>query len=425
MLQLTNFEQILHAHRRYNLKGKRLFNINVEGKIYTNIDLYAMGGLLTAFTIETVRIVDDGAVSISFINASPMVGAPKINAIAIKLVAPHLAHSVSNGPYLFVDVNDAGVVNVPVDGSNSHTHGPGLSLRQWIWKEGSTILAVGETADLVLPVGSHSVALTVVDNAGNAATETTNITVLPFGYPSIKTLSPDTGNIAGNETVTISGSGFTYSSLVTSVNFGHVKLTGTDIQIVDASTIVIKSPPMAVGIPVSVAIQTPLGVSTPGTFTYVASSPISFISRKLMDFGSPTVARFGPDKKLYVATQSGQIAKFTLNDSFTTVVSQVVATVAPNHVILGLAFDPMETGVTSPSIYCTASFFFHGDYRSSSGVAINGRILKVSGANLDVVETIIQGLPVSDHDHGMTSKISILSIFPPRPTNRIPFYTQA
>jgi hypothetical protein len=386
-----------------------LFNINVEGKAYTNIDLFAIGGMLTAFTIRTVKVVEDGAVSIQFSNASPVVGTPKINAIAIKLVAPHYAHSVSNGPYKVVDVGKTGVVNVPVDGSNSHTHGPGLWLNQWIWKKGSLVLANGPTANLLLPVGEHSISLTVVDNGGNEATEMTTITVLPFGYPSITSLSPNTGFTSGNESITIRGSGFTYSAMDTEVNFGRVKITGTDIQVINQNTIVVRSPPIAIGIPVSVAVQTPLGTSTPETFTYIATAPIDFASGKLIDFEAPTVATFGPDKKLYVGTLNGKIAKFTMNESFTKIVNQVVATVALKHAILGITFDPLDTDVTNPSVYCTASLFFHGESKSSSGAAINGRILKVNGANLDVVETLIQGLPVSDHDHGKLRQYVLLT----------------
>lgn len=368
--------------------------------MYANIDLLTIGGMLTAFTIKTVKIVEDGFVSIKLTNASPIVGTPKINGIEIKLLAPHYAHSVSNGPYVVVDLSRSGVATVPVDGSNSHTHGPGLSLTQWIWRRAGTILATGPTANLVLPVGQHDISLTVVDNGGNEATEATTVTVLPFGFPSITTLSPSTGFISGNETITIKGSGFTYAASVTTVNFGRVNMTGSSIQVINPTTIVIKSPPITIGIPVSVTVQTPLGLSAPGTFTYIASAPITFSSGKLLDFEAPTTARFGPDKKLYVATLGGKIAKLTLNENFSKVVSQVVATVASDHAILGIAFDPLDADVVNPPLYCTTSKFFHGESKSSSGAAINGRVLKVSGANLDVVETVIQGLPVADHDHG-------------------------
>jgi hypothetical protein len=356
--------------------------------------------MLTAFTIGTASVVDDGAVSISLTNAQPMIGSPKINGIEIKLVAPHFAHSVSSGPYIVVDSKSVGFVSVPMDGSYSHTHGPNLSVTQWIWKKGSIILATGEKANLILPVGESTISLTVLDSGGNESTDTTTVTVLPYGYPSIASLSPNNGPIAGNQDVSISGSGFTYSTSETTVNFGRTKLTGNEIQIIDANTIKVRSPPIAIGIPVSVSVQTPLGTSAGEIFTYVASSPITFTSSKIIDVGSPTTAVFGPNQKLYVGTQAGEIAMYTLDTTFTKVVSQVIAMVAPNRVILGIAFDPLDAGMLNPPVYCTSSFFFHGNPKSSSGDSINGKVMKVSGANLDVVENIITGLPVSDHDHG-------------------------
>jgi hypothetical protein len=184
---------VLVHFRKFNGKGLRIFNINVEGKIFANVDLVAMAGFLTAFTLEAARVVDDGAVTITLTNANPMVGSPKINGIAIKLLAPHFAHSVANGPYTVVDATNAGSAVIAVDGSNSHTHGPGLVLNQWIWKSGATILARGEFANLVLPVGQHSLALTVIDNGGNESIESTSVTVLPFGFPLVSSLSPTTG----------------------------------------------------------------------------------------------------------------------------------------------------------------------------------------------------------------------------------------
>jgi glucose/arabinose dehydrogenase len=98
-----------------------------------------------------------------------------------------------------------------------------------------------------------------------------------------------------------------------------------------------------------------------------------------------------------------QIGKFTLNADFTQVVSYVISQpVAANRKILGLAFDPLDTS-TNPTVYCTSNEFFHGEWRDSSGKAINGKIHAVSGANLDIVVDIITGLPVSDHDHGLNA----------------------
>jgi hypothetical protein len=102
-------------------------------------------------------------------------------------------------------------------------------------------------------------------------------------------------------------------------------------------------------------------------------------------------------------TIHGTLAKLTLNEDFTEVTEAVVSIVAQYRAILGITFDPMDPNPDSPTVYCSSSFFFHGDSTSSSGDAINGKIHAVSGANLDQVEHVITGLPVSDHDHGINA----------------------
>jgi hypothetical protein len=41
------------------------------------------------------------------------------------------------------------------------------------------------------------------------------------------------------------------------------------------------------------------------------------------------------------------------------------------------------------------SYLFHGDI-----VNYNGKVSAISGENLSIVEDVVTGLPVSDHDHG-------------------------
>ena len=76
--------------------------------------------------------------------------------------------------------------------------------------------------------------------------------------------------------------------------------------------------------------------------------------------------------------------------------SSTRSTVAPGRFILGLAFDPMDT-VPNPPVYFSSSKMFHKGEKNSGGLAINGAIHRVSGGNLDSVENVITGLPVSDH----------------------------
>ena len=118
----------------------------------------------------------------------------------------------------------------------------------------------------------------------------------------------------------------------------------------------------------------------------------------MITFEKPTVARFGPNGKLYVGNMNGQLGAITLDDDMI-VVDMVVSEVSKWRPITGLAFDPVDTS-KNPDVYFSNSWFYHGEEKSSSGGAINGKVSKARGANLDDIVDIIVGLPVSDHDHG-------------------------
>lgn len=237
-----------------------------------------------------------------------------------------------------MDINDTGSAAVEVDGTGSHTHGTGLSLVSLVWKEGTQILGTGYNPQLTLPVGEHTVTLTVVDDGGNDSSESTTVTVLPFGYPAVTEVIPASGSIAGDETVTIKGSGFIESAENTIVRFGDVQLTGNELVIVDAFTIELQTPASVVGAPVQVSVETSSAESNAGQFTYIAGVPIAFNSGFLATLDAPASCKFGPDGKLYVGGNGGALTKITLNDDFTEVVGQVTSMVAQYRSILGIAF---------------------------------------------------------------------------------------
>jgi glucose/arabinose dehydrogenase len=112
---------------------------------------------------------------------------------------------------------------------------------------------------------------------------------------------------------------------------------------------------------------------------------------------------YRPDGRLYIGNTKGQLGKITLNDNFDAVVSSVISTiVSADRGIHGIAFDPLESAdVQNPTIYVSTSDIFHGESRSSFGLAINGKIQTVKGANLDKVTDIVTGLPVSELDHAV------------------------
>ena len=100
----------------------------------------------------------------------------------------------------------------------------------------------------------------------------------------------------------------------------------------------------------------------------------------------PTCLVFGPDEKLYVGTTAGKLLKLTLNEELDKVVDVVVSAVVANsdptcldlicRTILGITFDPMDTSEL-PSIYVAHSQIFHGDSKSTSKKATNGKVSKI------------------------------------------------
>jgi glucose/arabinose dehydrogenase len=404
-LPAANYDVLLHFSENYvNATGERVFDIEINDQlVFENVDIIRLAGgqKFQAVTLQTTEIVSTGVLNIEFIKNNT--GTPKVCGIEIIRVAPHLAHSVPGGPYSTVDIDGDGYAKVLVDGTLSHTHGTGLQLIEWIWKFDGNVVGTGEITNLTLPVGNQVITLFVLDDDGNDASDSTTVTVSPQGYPAIISLSPSQGNISGGEAITLYGSGFIYNTTDIVVHFGDVNITGSGIKKVNSNTIIVQSPKVVVATPVPVYFETPIGKGNTMYFTYVDGFPISFQTSKIMNVYSPTTLTFGPDERLYVGTINGILHKITFDANFQIVEaisSSIIADLGQNRSILGLAFDPMDTNST-PTLYISHSITFHGESKSSSGLAINGKISRISGANLDAIEDVITGLPVSDHDHAV------------------------
>lgn len=115
---------------------------------------------------------------------------------------------------------------------------------------------------------------------------------------------------------------------------------------------------------------------------------------------NPTAGTFGPDGRLYVATQNGQIRAYTLDGNNDVVATQTIDTIANEsgyNNILGITFNPFEdlSQGQTPTIYVTRSALFLGtdDYGS--------RVSTLTGASYLTVTDIVTGLPVSGFDHGI------------------------
>jgi len=227
-------------------------------------------------------------------------------------IEEHLAHAVAGYEgYTAVDTNFDRIGTVTVDGSQSHTHGVDLKLVSWVWTEAGKTVGTGEVTDLTLPVGDHTILLTVTDDGGNVDDEATRVTIKAGDFPVVSSLTPNNGKIGGGDTVTISGTGLLDAK---SVKFGAI--TVTNFNIVSATTIKVTSPNpgFTSSIPVPVSVVTPVGESNSIMFTYNGSGSVAikFDIKQLLDlssFGSPSSLAFGPDEKLYVGSSKGKLAK--------------------------------------------------------------------------------------------------------------------
>jgi DNA-binding protein len=326
---------LLFSENEYNATGQRLFDIDVEGEVLKNVDIFQLaGGAFRAARLQVFQVVEDNFLSIRFTRSAqfPNAGLPKVSAIEVELDQPHIAHSVATGPYFGTVVNPVtNRADIQLVGQTSHTHGDGQTLTNFTWKEGSTLLGTTVNTNYSFTVGLHTISLEVKDSGGSTNTEVTSVTINPFGFPAITSFIPSSGNLTGLYPVIIVGSGFNYTANQITVRFGTTVLTGSAITVINQTAIQVLAPSNVVAQATGVSVQTPLGTSIPSFFNYVGSIPIQWQEIKLLDFFQPTVGRFGPDRKLYVGTRRGRILKITMNSDFTSVVNTIVSFVNPQN----------------------------------------------------------------------------------------------
>jgi hypothetical protein len=372
--------------------GLRVFDVLFEGfGVIKELDIYAEVGGYAALTKAVPTSVSDGMLTIEFLSIKQ---SPKISAIEIEPLGTakaHQAHSVPGGPYFGVDTDNDGFASVLVDGTFSHTHGPGARLFRWKWFANNTNVGSGEATTLRLPVGMHHLVLEVTDTDMDVSTDYTSVTVLDSSYPAISSLSPSSGDISGGGTIVILGSGFTASARNTRIYFGSVSLSGdSEITVVNSNRIEVKSMPPGPPGKVPITVETPKGVSMPVTYEYKDGIPLSFKTGTLLNgIYGPTAVAAGPDLNIYVGTQTGAIIKFELDENHKVLRNTTSYTVATSSTsfrsILGIAFDPMETS-SNPAVYVSHATLFHGQLES-----FNGKVSKVHGNNLELIEDIVTG----------------------------------
>jgi len=109
-----------------------------------------------------------------------------------------------------VDTDDNGSHFVMLDGAGSGD--PDGVVTSWEWRNGATLIASGVGPTVTLPVGIHSIELTVTDDGGASATDVVAITIDPApNDPPIANAGPDQTVVDsddnGSHFVTLDGTG--------------------------------------------------------------------------------------------------------------------------------------------------------------------------------------------------------------------------
>jgi glucose/arabinose dehydrogenase len=338
----------------------------------------------------------------------------------------HRAHAVPGESKTVFDLDDDGAQNVALDGSKSHSHyfeaGPPVvngKIESYKWEDVSGQVLCDQVKCVVaFAVGVTTVKLTVVDNTGDSASDTMIITVKPSsaatGKPVISALEPGSGPTAAGQTVTIKGTNFYEGSTVL---FGENK--GTDVVWLNVNTILVKAPASPAGA-AKVTVTTGQGASNGKVYTYKGGAgggggAVQFEAKSwLNQDGSPYTDAaqisgvvIGPDGRYYLGSTTGLVHAVRVGKDLKVQSSCSGAQLPARRSIYDVAWNPKDKNrllITSNTQY----------WKSGGGVWNNGKIQFVtigkegSGTCLTLGETLISGLPVSNHDHGV-SKMAFIN----------------
>ena len=115
--------------------------------------------------------------------------------------------------------------------------------------------------------------------------------------------------------------------------------------------------------------------------------------------GKPfTSLAIGPDGNLYAATLEGEIVRFPLSANGTTGTAEVITSLQTANggslrMLIGLAFDPSSTAGN------LVLWVTHSAYAFTGGPDWTGKLTRMSGPNLAIVQDYVVGLPRSARDH--------------------------
>lgn len=332
--------------------------------------------------------------------------------------APHQSHSVPGDDVTKFDLDGSGDEPVDLDGALSHSHyfeaGPPVVNGQIVsyeWKTdgGDVVCEKVACSGVKFPVGVTTVTLKVVDQTGDVASDVIVITIKAgdeaTGKPTISAVEPSSGGAGGGTKVTLTGSKF----------FGDASVTvggkaAANVNVVNTGSLTFTTPGGAAG-DVEVVVSTSQGSSAPSTFSYTGGGgalSVKFYKDtwKNKD-GSPWKAAEEVtgiailDGVYYLSTLTGKVWKVVVDEGLTVQSACSGAQAGKDRSYYGIAANPADK---AKRLVVTSNTMFWG---KKGGVTWdNGKVEFVNvdggGGCVSVGDTIVSGLPVSNHDHGVS-----------------------
>lgn len=356
---------------------------------------------------------------------------PLILALLVPLLAAqewdHQAHSKPGGPYYVVDWDGDGEETVTLDASESHSHyfnfGPPPKsgvIVSYHWESGATGKTIIKTKSPYITgtfyFGITILKLSVTDNMGDVATGWTYIQVRkPHSHetkkPTIESIEPQSGPPTGGISVTIEGSGF-YNN--PKVYFAGVLV---ESRVVDDDEIVAITPKFTGVGEAPITVTTGYGsANAPKPFSVqnMKQPPVSFEVKTLqarqddgdtedLEIPEITCIKAGPDGRYYAGSLDGFLYKMALSRDLVAEQWCKSKQVGKQRSILGLAFHPHEW--STPRAYISTSALF---WKTRGGGTWHNGDVEVwtsiaSAECMSFSHTLVTGLPVSNHDHGVNA----------------------
>ncbi len=220
---------------------------------------------------------------------------------------------------------------------------------------------------------------------------------------------PSEGIVLGGNDIDIEGFGFFPAGSVT-VHWGAgTDLGAADFVAQDADLVLFEAPPGTPGT-ISVTVETPNGVSNAKLFTYdqAANPPIDWTEITHGGYDRPSSGDWGPDGRFYMTSRWGEIFALSFDDDYNLVTTDTypgVSGLNPEHETLGLVFNPYDPPnpvriyVSHTNLYAQGGSSFQGE------APYPGHISVLEGPDFDTPVSIIDGLPSSNHDHGVNGMV--------------------